>query len=70
MGVTSGAETAYSSRAPEFTPVFSGIHVTQSLVLCFCLQNVVCSFVLLLLVIVLSFLLRFSDSDYPFSIFL
>ena len=31
-GVTSGAGTANPSGPPEFTPVFSGIHVTQSLV--------------------------------------
>jgi len=30
MGATSGAGTAYTSRAPEFTPVFSGVHVTRS----------------------------------------
>jgi len=34
MGATSGAGTAYLSGAPEFTPVFSGIHVSQSLVFC------------------------------------
>jgi hypothetical protein len=33
-GVTSGAGTAYPSGAPEFTPVFSGIRVARSLVLC------------------------------------
>jgi hypothetical protein len=32
-GVTSGAGTTYPSGAPEFTPVFSGVHVTRSLVL-------------------------------------
>ena len=31
--VTSGAGTAYPSGAPEFTQVFSGVHVTRSLVL-------------------------------------
>jgi hypothetical protein len=34
MGATSGAGTAYPSGAPEFTPVFSGVRVTRSLVLC------------------------------------
>ena len=48
-------------------PVFSGIYVTRSLVLCVyfvdrCLSF--CPFVL-----VLSVLLRFTDSDYPFGIF-
>jgi hypothetical protein len=28
--------TAYPSRAPEFTPVFSGVRVTRSLVLYVC----------------------------------
>jgi len=28
--------TAYHSKAPEFIPVFSGVRVTQSLVLCVC----------------------------------
>ena len=41
-------------------------------ILCFMghvLQIVVCSFVLFLLTIVLSVLLRFTDSEYPFGIF-
>jgi hypothetical protein len=33
-GATSGAETAYPPRAPEFALVFSGVRVTLSLVLC------------------------------------
>ena len=33
-GATSGAGTAYTSRAPEFTTVFSGVRVSRSLVLC------------------------------------
>jgi hypothetical protein len=44
-------------------PVFSGVRVTRSLVLDV-LLIVVCSFVLFLLVIVLSVLLRYMDSDY------
>jgi hypothetical protein len=35
-GVTSGKGTAYPSGAPVFTPGFSGIRVTRSLVLCVC----------------------------------
>jgi hypothetical protein len=35
-GATSGAGTAYSSGASEFTPCFSGVRVAQSLVLCVC----------------------------------
>ena len=61
----SGAGTTYPSGAPEFTPVFSGVRVIQSLVLCvlFCRSF----FVLLscLFWTVLSVLL-FTDSDYPF----
>jgi hypothetical protein len=34
MGVTSVVRTAYLSRALEFTPDFSGVHVARSLVLC------------------------------------
>jgi len=32
-GATGGAGTAYPSGAPEFTPGFSWVHVTRSLVL-------------------------------------
>jgi hypothetical protein len=32
-GVTNGAGTDYPSGAPQFTPVFSGVRVTRSLVL-------------------------------------
>ena len=48
-------------------PVFSGVHVTQSLFLCvmFCRSL----FVLFFLAIVLSVLLRFTDSDCLFGIF-
>ena len=35
-GATSGAGTAYPSKAPELDPVFSGIRVTRFLVLCEC----------------------------------
>ena len=43
---------------------------TRSLVLCVCFFFiVVCPFVLFLLAIVLSVLLRFTGSDYPFGIF-
>jgi hypothetical protein len=35
-GATSGAGTAYHSGAHEFTPVFSGVRVTRSFVLCVC----------------------------------
>jgi hypothetical protein len=35
-GVTSGAEAAYPSGAPEFIPVFSGFRDTRSVVLRVC----------------------------------
>ena len=44
MGATSGAETVYPSGAPEFTPGFSGVCVTQSLVLCACFVDHCLSF--------------------------
>jgi hypothetical protein len=43
------------------SPVFSGVRVTRSLVLFICY--------VFLLAIVLSVLLRYMDSDYPFGIF-
>ena len=46
---------------------FSGVRVTRSLVLCVCFVDRCLSFVLL--AIVLSVLLRFTDSDYPFGLF-
>jgi hypothetical protein len=53
---------------PSSPPVFSGVRVTRSFVL-YILLIVVCPFVLLPLVIVLSVLLRYTDSDCPFGIF-
>jgi len=50
-------------------PVFRGVCVTRSLVLCVCFVDRFLSFVLFRLAIVLSVLLRFTDSDYPFGIF-
>ena len=49
-------------------PVVSGVRVTRSLVLCLGFVDRFLSFVLFLLVIVLS-VLRFTDSDGPFGIF-
>jgi hypothetical protein len=40
--------------APEFTPLFSGVRVTRSLVVCVCFVD--CPFVLFILAIVLSVL--------------
>ena len=50
----------------EFTPGFSGVRVNRSLVLCVCFVD---PFVLFLLAIVLSVLLRFTDSYYPLGFF-
>ena len=49
--------------------VFSVVRFTRSLVLCVCFVDHYLSFVLFLLYIVLSVLLRHTDSDYPFGIF-
>jgi len=72
-GASSGIGTTYPSGSHMSslrTPVFSGIRVAWSLVFCvvFCrsLFVPVSSFVL---ATVLSVLLRFTDSDYPFGIF-
>ena len=67
-GVTRGAETNYPSGAPEFTPCFSGVRVTRSLVWCVCFADhclFFCSFFFGQCVV----LLQFTDSDYPLGIF-
>jgi hypothetical protein len=45
-------------------PVFSGVRVSRSLVLCVCFVDRCLFFCTFLLTIVLSVLLRFTDSDY------
>ena len=67
-GATSGAETAYPPRAPEFAPVFSGVCVTLSLVLCVCFVDRCLSFCPFSFG-QLSVLRRSTDSGYPFGIF-
>ena len=62
MDSTSGAGTYYSSGAQECIPSISEVCITISLVLCVMLCRLL--FILFLLVIVLSVLLRFTDSDY------
>ena len=62
------AGIAYPSGAPEFTPIFSGVRVTRSLVLYVCFVGHCLSFCTFLLAIVLS-VLRYTDFDYPFGIF-
>jgi hypothetical protein len=49
-------------------PVFSGVRVTQSLVLYVCFVDRCLFFVLLLLAVVLSVLLRFTDSFFHCTI--
>ena len=69
MGANSGAETAYPSGTPEFSPRnLVGFVLLDLQFYVYILQIVVCPFVLFLLAIVLS-VLRFTDSDYPFGIF-
>jgi hypothetical protein len=50
-------------------PVFSGVHVTRSLVLYVCFVDRCLFFCTFHSAIVLSVLLRYMDSDYPFGIF-
>ena len=50
-------------------PRLSGVGVPRSLVLCVCFVDRCLSFCIFLLAIVLSVLLRYTDSDYPFGIF-
>ena len=50
-------------------PVFIVVRVTRSLVLCVCFVDRCLSFCTFLLAIVLSALLRFTDSDYTLGIF-
>ena len=54
---------------PEHLSSPPGFRVTRSLVLCVCFVNRCLSFVLFILAIVLSVLLRYTDSDCPFGIF-
>ena len=53
------------SKKNVYIAYYSGVCVTRSLMCIFCRSL----FVLFLLAIVLSVLLRLTDSDYPFSIF-
>jgi hypothetical protein len=63
-GATSAAGTAYPSGAPEFNPIISGIRVSFMIN---ALYIAVYPVVLFLFAIVLSVILRFSDSAYPFG---
>jgi hypothetical protein len=64
--VTCGAGTVYLPGAPEFTPVFSGFRVDQSLIYSVLLCMLM--FVLFRLTITFSVLLGFTFFDFPFDI--
>jgi hypothetical protein len=53
---------------PSSSPVFSGVPVTRSLVLCVCFVDRCLFFCPFVCFYVFSVLLRFMDSDYPFDI--
>ena len=64
-GATSGAVTVYPSGAHEFTPGFQW----GSCYSIFSFMRMFCRSLFVLLTIVLSVLLRYTDSDFPFGIF-
>ena len=67
MGVAWGTGTDKPSGVPEFTPGFQWSSCCSILsFLCSVLKIIVCPFALFLFTIVLSVLLRFTASDYPF----
>jgi hypothetical protein len=65
-GATSGAGTAYPSGAPEFTPCFSGVRVTRSLVLYVCFVDRCLSFCAFSFDNCVFCSSSITDSDYPF----
>ena len=69
LSATSGAGTAYPSGAPEFILGFYSVSRCSIVSFMYVLQIVVSPFVPFILVIVLSVLLRFTDSYYPYGIF-
>ena len=64
MGATSGAGPVYPFGAHEFTPVFSGVRITRSLVLYVCFVDHCLSFCPFSFGHCVVFL-QFTDSDYP-----
>ena len=69
MGVTCGAGTVYPSGGHEYTPAFQRCSCC-SIFMCNVLQIVCfCPFVLILLAIVFSVRLRFTDCEYSYGIF-
>jgi hypothetical protein len=67
-GVTSRAERPSHSGTSDFISVLVEVHIAPYLLVVFCI-SFVCLFVLFLLTIVLSVLLRFMVSNYPCGIF-
>jgi hypothetical protein len=69
-GATSRAGTAYPSGAPEFTPGFwwGSCYSIFSLMCMFC-KSLFVFLYFILLALVLSVFLQFTDSDYSFRIF-
>ena len=65
LNVNIGAGTAYPPGSHELTPGFSGVHVDRPIVSCV----VLCRSLIVSLAIVLTVVLRFTASNYPFSIF-
>jgi hypothetical protein len=70
MNVTNGTGTAYPSGAPEFIPVLVGFVFLGLLFSVKCFVDRCLSFCTFLLVIVSSAFPRYTDSDYPFGIYL
>ena len=66
---TNGAGTAYPFETPAFTLGFSVVRVTRSVIDVYVLLMFVCPCVLVLLVIALSVLRRYTDYDYAVCIF-
>ena len=69
-GATCGGGTDYPSGVPEFTPVFSGVRVARSFVLCVKFCRSLSVLLSIYFVIVLLILLRFTDFDDPFGTFI
>ena len=56
-------------KHPSSPPVFSGVRVTRSLVLCVCFVDRCLSFCTFSFLVIVLSVLRFTDSDCPFGIF-
>jgi len=65
---SSGAGTAYPSRIHDSSPGFSEVRAAQTLVFCVVLYKLLFILWFFFLLTIMSVLLRFTDSDYPFDI--